>query len=214
MAKGYEMTTRHPFEWLSASGQKRAFIVLLVLTLAVMVSLNALGGPLNTEVAPMGIVSFELAGELALAQSMVESWGQAGQVYAGLNLGLDYVFLIAYSSSIALGCVLVARRLSRSNLARPGSPDPGHKRGFDNPLRAISDVGVLLAWAQFGAALLDAVENYALIQILLGSQQALWPAVARWCAIPKFLIVAAGLVYIAVGLVLVIMTKARRSDPG
>ena len=212
------MTTRHPFSWLSTSGQKRAFIVLLALTLAVLVSLNALGGPLNTEVAPAGIVSFELAGELSLAQSMIESWGQTGQVYAGLNLGLDYLFLVAYSSSIALGCVLVARSLSSSILARPGSlrpgsgqaPDPGHKRGFGNPLRAMSDAGVLLAWAQFGAALLDAVENYALIQVLLGSQQASWPAVARWCAIPKFLIVAAGLVYVGIGTVWVTVAKFRR----
>ena len=206
------MTTRHPFNWLSTSGQKRAFMVLLALTLAVMMSLNALGRPLNTEVAPLGIISFELAGELSLAQSMVESWGQTGQVYAGLNLGLDYLFLVAYSSCISLGCVLVARSLSRSNSARPGSSDPGQKRGFGNPLRAISDVGVLLAWAQFGAALLDAVENYALIQVLLGSQQALWPVVARWCAIPKFLIVAAGLVYVGVGAVLVMVTKARRPN--
>ncbi len=206
------MTTRYPFNWLSTSGQKRAFVALLALTLAVMVSLNALGGPLNTEVAPLGIVSFELAGELSIAQSMVESWGQTGQVYAGLNLGLDYLFLVAYSSCISLGCVLVARSLSRSNSARPGSSDPGQKRGFGNPLRAISDVGVLLAWAQFGAALLDAVENYALIQVLLGSQQELWPVVARWCAIPKFLIVAAGLVYVGVGAVLVMVTKARRPN--
>ena len=185
------MTTRHPFNWLSTYGQKRTFVVLLILTLVVMVSLNALGGPLNTEVAPLGIVSFELAGELALAQSMVESWGPTGQVYAGLNLGLDYLFLAAYSSSIALGCVLVARSLSRR-------------------VEFFSSVGVLLAWAQFGAALLDAVENYALIRVLLGSQQALWPAVARWCAIPKFSIVAAGLVYVAVGAVLAVVAKARR----
>ncbi len=204
------MTTRYPFDWLSTSGQKRAFVVLLILTLVVMVSLNALGGPLNTEVAPAGIVSFELAGELALAQSMVESWGPTGQVYAGLNLGLDYLFLVAYSSSIALGCVLVARGLNKSDAARPGSPDPGRKWGFGNPLRAISDAGVLLAWAQFGAALLDAVENYALIRVLLGSQQALWPAVARWCAIPKFSIVAAGLAYIGIGAVLAVVAKARR----
>ena len=31
-------------------------------------------------------------------------------------------------------------RLSRSNFARPGSPDPGQKRGFGNPLRAILDL--------------------------------------------------------------------------
>jgi len=170
-------------------------VVLFALTLAVMVSLNALGRPLNTEVAPLGIVSLELAGELSLAQSMVESWGQTGQVYAGLNLGLDYVFLVAYSSSIALGCVLVARSLSRRS-------------------EFLSSLGAVLAWAQFGAAMLDAVENYALIQVLLGSQQTPWPAIARWCAIPKFLIVAAGLVYVSVGAVLAVVTKARRSDSG
>jgi len=54
------------------------------------------------------------------------------------------------------------------------------------------------------------VENYALIQVLLGSQQALWPAVARWCAIPKFLIVAAGLVYVGIGTVWAMVAKVRK----
>ena len=83
------MKGRHPFEWLSESGQKRAFVAWTVLALVVMASLQVLGGPLKTEAAPMGIVSFELAGEISRAQSMIESWGQQGQVYAGLNLGLD-----------------------------------------------------------------------------------------------------------------------------
>ena len=184
------MTARHPFDWLSPFEQKRAFIVLFVFTLAVMVSMNTLGRPLNTEVAPLGIVSFQLAGELSLAQSMVESWGPTGRVYAGLNLGLDYLFMVAYSSSIALGCVLVASRL----------PTRG---------ASLSSLGVLLAWAQFGAALLDAVENYALIQVLLGSRQAFWPVLARWCAMPKFLIVGAGLVYVGLGAVSVMIRRQR-----
>ncbi len=185
------MAIRHPFDWLSPSGQKRAFVALLALTLVVMVGLNVLGRPLNTEVAPSGIVSFELAGKLSVARGMVESWGQTGQVYAGLNLGLDYLFMVAYSSCISLGCVLVARRLSRR-------------------IEFLSSVGVLLAWTQFGAALLDAVENYALIRVLLRSQQELWPAVARWCAVPKFLIVAAGLVYVSLGAVSVMVARGRR----
>lgn len=184
------MRNRHPFAWLPASGQKRVFIVLLALTLTVMVGLNILGRPLNTEVAPLGIISFELAGGLSQAQRMVRSWGPTGQVYAGLNLGLDYVFMIAYAGCISLGCVLVVRTISRR-------------------AEFLSAAGVSLAWAQLGAALLDAVENYALIQVLLGSQQALWPIVARWCAIPKFTIVAAGLVYISLGAVLAVAKKGR-----
>jgi hypothetical protein len=158
-----------------------------------MVSLQILGGPLKTDVAPSGIVSFELAGELSLAQSMVKSWGRTGQVYAGLNLGLDYLFLVAYASAIGLGCVLVVRNLSER-------------------VAILSLVGVMLAWGQFGAALLDCIENYALIRILLGTQRDVFPVLARWCALPKFLIVAAGLVYIIIGALMVIVPKLHRRN--
>jgi hypothetical protein len=154
------MVPRYPFEWLSKSAQKRAFVPLLVLTLAVMAGLRALDGPLKTGVAPSGIVSFELAGELAVAQSILESWGEMGRVSAGLSLGLDYLFLVAYATTITLACVLVAGSLAR-------------------PARHLSSVGMCLAWAQLCAALLDCVENYALIRLLLGSQREAWPAVAR-----------------------------------
>ena len=180
------MRLRHPFEWLSHSEQKRACVPLVVFTLVVMAGLQALGGPLKTEVAPAGIVSFELVGELSEAQSMVESWGQKGQVYAGLNLGLDYLFLVVYASAIGLGCVLMSRRLSEQ-------------------IELMGTLGVVMAWGQLAAGLLDGIENYTLIQVLLGSEQRLWPVVARWCAVPKFLIVAAGLVHIVIGGMMVVV---------
>jgi hypothetical protein len=179
---------RHPFGWLSPPVQNRAFVVLFVLAVAVMVILNVLGAPMKTEQAPAGIISFEFAKELEVARGMVQSWGETGRVYAGLNLGLDYLFLFCYSSAIGLGCVLVARKLS-------------------GRIEALSTVGLLLSWAQFVAALLDAVENYALIQVLLGSGQASWPVVGWWCAVPKFIIVATGLVYVIVGALIAIVVK-------
>ena len=69
---------------------------------------------------------------------------------------------------------------------------------------------MFLVWAQFVAMLLDATENYALIRVLLGltgSQPALWPMVARWCAIPKFIIVGAGLLYLIVGIAAMLVRK-------
>ena len=187
------MRLRHPFEWLSHSGQKRAFVPLLVITLVVMASLQALGSPLKTDVAPAGIVSFEFAGELSEARSMVESWGQKGQVYAGLNLGLDYLFLVVYASAIGLGCVLMSRRLSEQ-------------------VEYMGTWGVVLAWGQLAAALLDGIENYALIRVLLGSEQRLWPVVARWCAVPKFLTVAAGLLYVIIGTMVVVVGVRRGKE--
>jgi hypothetical protein len=189
-----DMKLSHPFEWFSESGQKRAFVLWAALALLAMASLQVLGGPLKTEAAPMGIISFEFAGELSKAQSMVKSWGEQGQVYAGLNLGLDYLFMVAYATAIGLGCVLASR--------------PWAKR-----VAFLASVGLVLSWGQLLAASLDAVENYALIRVLLGSTEELWPLVARWCAIVKFLLVGAGLVYVLSGAALAIV-GARSSREG
>lgn len=180
----------HPFTWLPLSVHRRAFVMFLVLALVLLVAMRALDAPLKNVVSPSGIVSFELAGELRLAQRIVEAWGPAGRVYAGLSLGLDYLFMVAYASSISLGCVLVAH----SSAQRAAW---------------VARLGVALAWAVWAAALLDAVENWALIQVLLGSQAPGWPAVARGCALPKFAIVALGLVYIGGGAIVALGTKLR-----
>lgn len=155
-------------------------MVLFLSAILLMVALQLLGGPLKTDAAPLGIVSFELAGTLPLAQKMVESWGGLGQIYAGLNLGLDFLFIVVYANCIGLGCVIVARNLSRwgAFLANAGSG---------------------LAWAQGLAALFDGIENYALIHLLLGSQQPIFAVMAKWCAIPKFLIVGLGIAYVILG---------------
>lgn len=179
----------HPFEWISPTGQKKAFVPLVILTLVVMTSLQLLGDPLITEAAPAGIVSFEFAGNLAAAQEMVASWGPEGQIYAGLSLGLDYLFLVLYPSAIGLGCVLVAQRLPKQ----------------------LNFWGFALAWAQLPAGVLDAVENFALIQVLLGADLELWPLAAWWCAAPKFLLVIAGLVFFLAGGGAVIFMRVRRS---
>ncbi|RPH52014.1 MAG: hypothetical protein EHM85_04590 [Desulfobacteraceae bacterium] len=174
------MKFRTPFNWLPIAEQTRAFVVLFVLTIIVMVALQVLGVKLKTDAAPSGIVSFELAGTLPLAQKIIDSWGQTGRVYAGMNLGLDFLFIVAYASCIGLGCVMVARSLEQRSIL-------------------IAYVGVVLAWALWLAALLDCIENYALINLLLGSPQAVFAALSKWCAIPKFLIVGLGIAYFILG---------------
>lgn len=185
--KESRMKNRHPFEWLSLKAQKQVFVVLLMITLAVMGALRFLDGPLKTEAAPAGIVSFELAGSPAAAKNILASWEPKGTVYAGLSLGLDFLFLFSYAGVIGLGCILVAR-------------------GLFQRMKTFSLLGAPLAWGQLCAALLDAAENVSLIQILLGAEGEIWPALAFWCAIPKFLLVAIGLIYIvASGVVLMIV---------
>jgi hypothetical protein len=60
--------------------------------------------------------------------------------------------------------------------------------------------------------MLDGVENYALIRVLFGTDLSVWPVVARWCAIPKFLIVGAGLIYVIVGTIVVVVMKIKQQD--
>ncbi|MCA9975227.1 MAG: hypothetical protein KC413_05735, partial [Anaerolineales bacterium] len=171
---------KSPFDWIAAEKQKPVFIFLAALTIVVIACLQIIGGPLVTDAAPQGIVSYEFAGDFVTARSILDSWGTRGQVYAGLSLGLDFLFLFAYAGSIGLGNVLVARKLAPQS-------------------KLVYKAGIWLAWGLLLAAFLDYLENYALIRLLLGSELALWPAMARWCAIPKFSLVGAGLLFVVVG---------------
>ncbi|MCK5310667.1 MAG: hypothetical protein KAJ62_01065 [Desulfobacteraceae bacterium] len=182
------MKFRHPFEWLTKSNQKRAFFLFLIITLAVMAALRCYDSHLKTEAAPNGIVSYEFAGTLPVAQSMIKSWGEHGQIYAGLSLGLDYLFLIVYACAIGLGCVLIGQKLSEKFILA-------------------ESIGTIIAWGLIIAALLDAVENYALIKILLGSVQEFWLTIAWFCAAPKFVLVGLGLIYLIFGTTLTLFIK-------
>lgn len=145
-----------------------------------MISLQVLGSQLINEISPAGIVSFEFAGNLAKAKSILSSWDSSAKVYAGLSLGLDFVFLLAYSCAIGMGCVLISEALTPS-------------------LRFLKSLGAVFAWGFVLAAVLDALENYALLRLLVGSSNELWPVVAQWAATPKFVLVALGLIYVILG---------------
>lgn len=166
----------HPWSWLPEPARRGLFIFSLLVTFAVLLALQTLGGPLRTDAAPAGIVSYEFAGRLAAAQEILASWGAEGQVYAAVSLGLDNLFLFAYAACIGLACVLVGRRF--------------------HPQSALRLVGVLLSWGLIIAAGLDAVENVALISLLLGSTNVALPALARSAALVKFLLVLLGIVYV------------------
>ena len=56
-------------------------------------------------------------------------------------------------------------------------------------------VGIALAWAGLLAGLFDAVENAALLHVLAGHPEQPYPALAYFCAVPKFVLFAAALLY-------------------
>ena len=165
----------HPFVTLSARTRRDALLVLAPLAIAMMIVLSWVDAGLRTPASPNGIVSFEFAGDRDSAGRMLEAWGGQGRRAAARSLRLDFVFVAAYAPGLALLCARAADH-ARSRLAAPGA---------------------LLAWGQLAAGGLDAVENLALLRVLGGSPASLWPALAAACAGPKFALVGAGLLYLA-----------------
>jgi hypothetical protein len=145
--------------------------------------------PLQTEAAPNGIISLELAGNARTARAILDSWEQTSRmlsatsapnpdivnvpyVFAAFGLGLDYLFMPMYSLALALGTLLAAQKHA----------------GWLRSLAEAAGYGAL------AAALFDAVENYALLQMLLGEFDAGLPATASFCAIVKFGLLLFGIV--------------------
>ncbi len=166
----------HPLKFIPPERRARFFWPLLGLTIVLLVVFAVTGAPLTTEAAPYGVVSFELAGSLQTAAEILASWDANAQLRAAFGLGLDYLFMVVYASTIALGTGMAARTLRR--------------RGW--PLARWSEV---VAWGVILAALLDAVENIALLTLLWGTLANPWPALARGCATLKFVLLFVGIVY-------------------
>lgn len=161
------------------------------LALLVMAAFRVIDVPLQTPSAPNGIVSYELAGSAPAAQAMIDSWDAQARLYAAFGLGLDYLFMLSYALAIGLGAAWAGRQLGSGR-------------------RWPVSLGRVLAWGLGLAALLDAVENIALLKMLLvGTASAPWPAVAAVCATIKFALVLAGLVYVLAGVVRWLIARLR-----
>ena len=173
-----------PFNNLSNSTRKRIILITFVMSAILLLAMRTLDTPLRTQTAPSGIVSFELAANYAASKQILDSWSAEAKINAALSLGLDFLFLIVYALFISLSCVQIAAALKDDH-------------------SILFRVAVVLAWAQFLAAILDAIENLALIHLLLNSSHKWLPCLARGCAIVKFSIVGAGLIFVFGGLLLI-----------
>jgi hypothetical protein len=172
----------HPFMRISPAWLPKIFWPMLFVTLVLMAIMNYAGNPLNNPSAPAGIVSFELAGSPDRAGQILESWDAKARLAAAFGLGLDYLFMVFYSSTLSLGCIWTWQILKERALP-------------------IAGVGILLGWSSWLAALFDGTENLALLILLFASNISPWPEIARICAILKFSLIFLAIVYAIYGLV-------------
>lgn len=172
---------KHPYESLSPLLLRRLYWTSLGLTLAIAAVLQGLVAEFtgNTPGQPAAytIIHLEFAGTMERAQAIMSSWGPENCERIIMQTYVDYVFLLTYPQAIALGILAVLRN-SRNRRLLIG--------------------GRLLAWLQWLAGLLDAVENAALIALLKGNTAAWLAPLAWWSAVPKFAIVLAGIMFVIV----------------
>jgi hypothetical protein len=172
----------HPLSRIAPHHRRTVFVILLVATLVIMVVLNMTGNHLRTAEAPAAIVSYELAGTAEKAEAILNSWDNEAKAYAGFNLGFDYLWMPFYSTTIALGLVWAISALRLKGTA--------------------ATILTFLAWGQWLAAILDAIENTALSIMLFGQPAAPWPLIAYWSATIKFALVIIGILIVLVSPIL------------
>ena len=145
-------------------------------SLALLIVLHRVDVHLRTTAAPLGIISFELAPGFYASQQMVQSWDAVAKMYAAFSLGIDYLFMISYALFLSLLCMLFTRKFSEK--------------------RILFNAGILISYGLWLAALLDAVENYALFRLLFGSSNTFYPTLASASASIKFTIILLSLIFI------------------
>ena len=157
-----------------------ALIVSIFLLIVTMVPMVRIDTQLKNEVAPNGIVSFELAGDLKTTQRILKTWEKPEQQkYLGLSLGYDYFFMVGYATILFILVARIERKLT-----------PSGNRGKFLKLLLI---GIWIA------ALFDAIENFALINLFLGDMKQIWSSLALYFASAKFIILTITILTILTG---------------
>jgi hypothetical protein len=172
-------------QWPSALVLRRVSWLSLFGTMGFMVAFNVIHRPM----APYNILDYEFAWTPERAAEMFAAWGEAGQQAARTSLVIDFGFMPAYA------LLLASLALNEARLARAA-----WARRLSTPLR-VQAAGRLGWWPvalPFGAWLLDAIENLALMRALAQAAQppAAPLAVAGTAATVKFALLAACALYI------------------
>jgi len=167
--------------------KSRITILLFTLLIFNIVVIRVFEAPLKNEVCTGGIVSFELAKDLSQTIKILDSWDANAQLNMSLSLGFDFLFLLVYSSFIAMLIYNVNNKLWKSK-----------------PFYSFAKLLIILI---FIAAIFDIVENIALIKLLLGNLEQYWSSVAYYFATAKFVIIIICIIYLIVNWLILLFKK-------
>lgn len=176
-----------PFSKLSNRDEKKLTSTISSLLIITILVTQFFNNQLVNDVAEYGIISFELSNSIERSIEIMNSWGSQAKIFAGLSLGFDYLFLLIYTLFLALMIHKLNERLWGG--------------------KSFYNIGNVILWSMYIAAIFDAIENLALIKLLLGSHEQLWSSVAFYFAFIKFILVIIGIIYVLVNTILYLVKK-------
>jgi hypothetical protein len=182
------MLAKNWFSIVSYKARKLILSILIAVVIGFMYVFMISGKPLNTSIAKFGIISFELAGSVERAQSIISSWGNEGLVRASFGLGLDFLFIPVYVFTLGLGSAI--------------SQDVLRIRKWP-----FVKAGILVSCGVVAAGFFDIIENISLARIIFNSVNSPWPQLAAFCAIIKFFLIFLAIIYSAYGGVVSLIIK-------
>jgi hypothetical protein len=139
---------------------------------------------LHTTATPRGIVDLELAWSRGRADRILDAWGPTGWRSAILLTYLDIlIFIPAYAFVLAVAVVCSSVSWDGTGIA------------------LLPTGGIVIAWLQWVAGVLDWLEDGFLLHMLRGRErqrrsQSPWaPRLASMCATVKFALIGTGVLY-------------------
>jgi hypothetical protein len=165
---------------------KKIGIAALATVVMIMV-MRWMGIGLESKFSPLGIVNFELAKTFSSATDIINEVGKRPLQW---NIGVDFLFIIAYSFFFFFCCWALMNNYRSSGL---------------------KTLGLIFLELSVLVGVLDLVENIAMLITLGGYGSDISVTVSRWAAIIKFSLAGLVFVYIIVASVLMYFISKKKA---
>jgi hypothetical protein len=161
------------------------FWILLALNIAFIIWSRNFLYPLESK----DIVQFELAKKVPIAESIIAAWKTPDDLkfeQAIQSIYLDYLFIILYTTGLAIACVFLSQLTGHQILKRTGR---------------------LFVFIIIGAGIFDIIENSAMLNSLAGHLNNWNVVLAYDMAVAKFSLILLSLIFLFVCLIFYMLRK-------
>lgn len=165
----------------------------MILGTYAVVQMNRAAKHRNSAIPSVNQGKLEFAWTTDCALALLDKWGDQSRERMRTVVYWDFAFIPAYSLFLFVVCSLVTGAITPTS-------------------NCLSGLGVILAYGQIVAGILDAIENIGLLQLLKESPALFWAPLASSCASIKWLIAVTGLFYFLGGMMRLLLANQKPSQ--